>query len=112
MTCPIAPECLLLASPGADENRQPEAQQNIADDRSGDGGLDHVGVARAQDEEREHEFRCVAERDVEQAADGGASALGDLLRRAANPAAERNNRSRARGKYPHRRGVEQHQCHR
>ena len=70
----------------------PEAQQTVADDGPGDLGFHHIGIAGLQDEQRENQLRRISERHVQQAADRRPHSMRGLLRRAAHPLGQRNDR--------------------
>ena len=59
---------LRRAAEAADEERQPEHQQQVADDAAGDRGLDQLDVALAQRDDRDDQLGGVAEGRVEEAA--------------------------------------------
>ena len=63
----------------ADERRSAEHQQHVADDRSGQRGLDQIGQACAQRQRADDQLRGIAERRVQQPADAAAEMLGQLL---------------------------------
>src|SRR6266511_5088151 len=56
-----------MAEP-ADEQRQPQDQEEVPDDRADEGGLHHVQLALQDQEDRDDELGHVAERGVEQPA--------------------------------------------
>ena len=62
-------EELAVAADAADEHRRAEDEQDVAEDRADDRGLDDLLQALAQGEEGDDELRRVAEGDVEKPAD-------------------------------------------
>ena len=93
-----AAEGLFLAPDPARQHRRAEDEQDVADDRADDRGLDHLLQALAEREEGDDQLRRVAEGDVEQAADPRPRARRQLLGRAPH--------QRRRGDDPQRRGGE------
>ena len=72
-------EGLLLALPPADEHRPAGDEQQVAQDRAGEGGEDDWLRPRSQGDEGDDEFGGVAEGGVEQSAPGGAGAVGEVF---------------------------------
>ena len=66
-------ERLLVALRAADEHRRAQHEQDVADDRADERGLDDLLEAFEQREERDDQLGRVAERHVQQAADAGAA---------------------------------------
>ncbi len=93
-----AAEGLLFAAQPAEEHRGAEHEQDVADDRADDRGLDHLVQALAEGEEGDDQLRRVAESDVEQAADARPRTRRQLLGGAAH--------QRRGGDDPQRRGGE------
>ena len=56
----------------ADQSGDAQEQQRGADDRAGDLGLHDFRLRLREHEQRQNQFRGIAEADVEQAADGTA----------------------------------------
>ena len=63
-----AVELLRAAAEAADEERQAEHEQQVADDAAGDRGLDQLDVPVAQRDDRDDQLGGVAEGGVEEAA--------------------------------------------
>ena len=59
--------------------RQAENQQEVAENAADDGGLDQLDEAGLERDDRDDQFRRVAEGRVEQAADGGAGTLREMF---------------------------------
>ena len=89
-----AVEELALALGAADEHRRAHDEQDVAEDRADDRGLDDLLQALAQREERDDELGEVAERDVQEAADARAGAVRELLGRAAHERGGRDDAER------------------
>ena len=62
-------EALLFVSRSAGQNGEAQDQQNVADDRTGDGGLHHAGEAFRQGDAGDDQLGRVAEGGVEQSAE-------------------------------------------
>ena len=63
-----AMKLLRAPSQSADEKRQPEHEQQVADDAAGDRRLDQLDMPFVQRDERDDQFRRVAEGGVQKAA--------------------------------------------
>ena len=74
------------------EDRNSHHQQDIADDRAGDGGLHHAGQPFRKRHQCDNQLCGVAESRIQQSADSVAQMFGEFLGRAAHPACERNDR--------------------
>ncbi len=72
-------ETLRAVLDAADQDAETHDQQDVADDRAGDGGLDEIQQALSDGENRDDEFGGVAQRRVEQAADAGAGVRRQLF---------------------------------
>ncbi len=77
-------EGLPLILQAAKEHGAAADEEEIAEDRAGDGGFDDVVEAAGEGDEAEDDFGGVAEGGVEEAAEGGAGALGEMLGRFAH----------------------------
>ena len=89
--------CTLLRPPqAAHEHRRPHHQQDVPEDRADDRGLDHLVQPASEREQGDDQLRRVAEGDVEQAADAGARACGELLGRPAHHRRGRDHPERPR----------------
>src|SRR6476646_10688012 len=86
----------------ADEKRQAEHEQQVADDAAGDRRLDQFDVSVAQCDDRDDQLRGVAERGVEKTAPRRAGTARQLLRAEANQAGERDQRRRRGHEEPRR----------
>jgi hypothetical protein len=85
-------EVLLRPVPGAaGEHRGAEHEQDVPDDRAGEGCLHHVGQTLAERRDGDDQFGGVAERRVEKAADAFARMVRQRLRRAAHPSGQRQD---------------------
>ncbi|MOA24724.1 hypothetical protein D3C78_1454150 [compost metagenome] len=82
---------LLRKSKPAGQHRSPLHQQDVADDGADDGRLHHVMQAGLQGGKGDDQFGGIAEGGVEQAADALATALGQLLGGAPQPAGQGND---------------------
>ena len=100
-------EVLAVALEAAEEHRGPEHEQDVAHDRADDRGLDHLVQAGAEREEGDDELGRVAEGDVEQAADPGPGAHGELLGGAAHERGGRDDPQRRGEEGHHRAGVDE-----
>ena len=93
------------SSPAGDE-RQAQDQEQVAEDAAGDRRLHQLHQPRAERHDRDDQLGRVAEGGVEQAADGRAGAVGEVLGGLAHVARQRQH-AEARGEEdPHRRRVE------
>ena len=63
------------------QGRNPQDQQHIAQDRSDDGGPDHIHQPLAQRKQTDDQFGCIAERREEQPTDALAGMFSHLLHR-------------------------------
>ena len=79
-----------MAQPAGQEGRA-EDQQQVADDRAGDRGLDHVEHAGAQRHESDDKLGGIAQRGVEKTAYRLADAGRELLRGKAEQAGQRDD---------------------
>ena len=86
-----ATNLLALAPPAADQHRGAHDQQQVAEDRADDRGLDDLLQALLEREQRDDQLRRVAERDVQQAADARAR-RGARAPRSPGPSAPRSAR--------------------
>ncbi len=89
-------ERLRRMTKAAGEQRDPEHQQEIADDRTRDRGLDDADEPAAKRRERDDHLGGVAERGVQQAADAGAGSLREPFRRSPEPGGKRHDRQASR----------------
>ena len=85
-------ERLAVKAHPAGQNGGAEHQENVADDRAGDGGFDHTGQALGQSHQRDDQLGGIAEGGVEQPADAMAGAGTQMLGSPAHPAGQRNDR--------------------
>ena len=90
----LGDELVALAPPAADQQRGAHDQQQVAEDRADDRGLDDLLQALLEREQRDDQLRRVAERDVQQAADARAR-RGARAPRSRGPSAPRSARRRA-----------------
>ena len=79
-----------VTQPAGQEGRA-QHQQQVADDRAGDRGLDHVEHAGAQRHNGDDQLRGVTQRGIEQAADRLANPGRELLRGKAEQASQRDD---------------------
>ena len=100
-----AVERLLVAVPAADEHGRAQHEQDVPDDRADDRRLDDLVQPLLQGEEGDDQLGGVAEGDVEEAADAGAAAGGELLGGAAHQRGGRDHAERGRDEDQRRRRV-------
>src|SRR5690606_29990377 len=79
-------------------HRQPEHEQNVAEDAPANRGLDDFGEPRAERDEHDNQLSGVAESRIEKAADTGSKVLCNLFGRSANQASEWEDSKRRRNK--------------
>ena len=89
----------------AEEHRRPEHQQDVAQDRPDDRGLDHLVQPGAEREQGDDQLRRVTERDVEQATDARTRPGGELLGRPAHERGGRDDPQRRSDERRHRAGM-------
>ena len=102
-----AAEGLLLAADPAGQHRRPHDEQDVADDRADDRGLDHLLQPLAEGEEGDDQLRRVAEGDVEEAADPRPRAGRQLLGRPPHQRRGGDDPERRGGEDDDRRDAEQ-----
>ena len=109
-----AVERLGPAAETADETRQAEHQQQVADDAAGDGRFDEADVALMERDDGDDQLRRVAERRVEKAAQHRTGPARELLGAQADHAGQRHERDGRRQEDPRRAGRDddQHPAHR
>ena len=90
---------LSLEAQSAGEHRRAQHEQDIADDRAGDRGLDHVIKPVPQRGERDHQLCGITESGVEQPADAFARTRRQRLGRPSHPTRQRNDRHCSRTEY-------------
>jgi hypothetical protein len=86
----------------ADEEREAEHEQQVADDAPGDRRLHQRDVSAPQRDDRDDQFRGVAECRVEKTAEGRTRPTCELLRAEADDAGERHQRRSRRDEHPRR----------
>ena len=84
-------ERLPLALQSAEEERRPQHEKDVADDRAGQACLHDVVVAATQRAQRDDELGRISERRVHEPADSGAEAGGQMLRRFAHDSGQGND---------------------
>ena len=72
-------EFLRGASEAADKKGRTENQQQISDDAAGDRGFDEFDVSAVERDDGDNQFRRVAERGVEEAAEARAGPMRQFL---------------------------------
>ena len=81
----------LRAAEARGDERQAQDEEQVAQDAAGNGCLDQIHEAGAQRHDRDDELRRVAERRVEQSADGGSGLGREVLGGLAHVAGERQH---------------------
>ena len=89
-------ERLTVVLDAAHEQRQPEDQQEVPEDRAGERRLHHLDPVVQDQEDGDDQLGDVAERRVDEAADPRARVQRELLRRPADQPGERHDRRRRR----------------
>ena len=82
----------------AGKHSGPEYEQDVTDDRTGEGGFDDIVKARTQSDNRDNEFCGIAKRSVEQCANAGADVARQMFGGSPQQARERNNSKSGRHK--------------
>src|ERR1700716_308128 len=95
-------ERLLLESHPAEEERQPKYQEQVADNRSDQGGFDDCELAGVHQEDPDDQLRQVAERGVEQSPAAGSDTNRELLGGGSNESGERHDSQRGGREYQYR----------
>ena len=87
----LAVELLRAVLEAARQDGYPQHEQQVADDRAGDGGLDQLEQAALDGEQGDDQLGCVAEGGVDQPADLGAGVRGQPLGAVADQPGQRDN---------------------
>ena len=82
----------------AEKNGEAEHKQHVADDRSGNGGFDHIGQTFGKRDAGDDQLGGITESGVEQSAQAFSDADGECLGGAPDPARDRNDPERGTNK--------------
>ena len=86
-----AVETLFFIFSAAEKNGEPEHQQHVTDDRSGNGGFHHIDQPFGESDARDDQLRGVSESGVEQSSQAFPDAGGQRFGSAPDPACDRND---------------------
>src|SRR5579885_610149 len=101
-----AVEDLAWMAHAAAQHGQPQHQQDVADDGTGDGGLDHVMQSRLERDDGDDEFGGVAEGGVQKPAQALPQIPGEMFSGPAHPGGERQDGGRRGREHPCRIGMD------
>ena len=84
-------ETLFFIFSAAEKNGEPEYQQHVTDDRSGNGGFHHIDETFGKGDACDDQLRGVSESGVEQSSQAFPNAGGERFGGASDPARDRND---------------------